>query len=39
MLSQLGAALAGQKKYAEAEQLLLQGYQGLKARESKITPA
>ncbi len=35
-MSQLGAALAGQKKYAEAEPLLLQGYEGLKARSPKI---
>ena len=30
--SVLGAALAGQQKYAEAEPLLLSGYEGLKAR-------
>src|SRR5205823_2759271 len=35
-MSQLGAALAGQKKHAEAEPLLLQGYEGLKAREPNI---
>jgi len=35
-MSQLGAALAGQKKYAEAEPLLIQGYLGLKAREANI---
>jgi hypothetical protein len=35
-MSQLGAALAGQKKYGEAEPMLLQGYQGLKAREANI---
>jgi hypothetical protein len=35
-MSQLGAALARQTKYAEAEPLLLQGYEGLKAREAKI---
>jgi serine/threonine protein kinase len=35
-MSQLGTALAGQKNYAEAEPLLLQGYDGLKAREAKI---
>ena len=34
--SQLGAALAGQKKYAEAEPLLIAGYEGMKARERKI---
>jgi serine/threonine protein kinase/tetratricopeptide (TPR) repeat protein len=35
-MSQLGAALAGQTKYAEAEPLLLEGYEGLKARAAKI---
>jgi tetratricopeptide (TPR) repeat protein len=35
-MSQLGAALAGQKKYAEAEPLILQGYEGLKARAATI---
>ena len=29
-------ALAGQKQYAAAESLLLQGYEGLKQRETKI---
>ncbi len=32
----LGGALLGQKKYAEAEPLLLQGYEGMKAREQTI---
>jgi hypothetical protein len=32
----LGAALLGQKKYTDAESLLLKGYDGLKAREAKI---
>ena len=32
----LGAALLGQKKYSEAEPLLLAGYQGMKEREAKI---
>jgi hypothetical protein len=32
----LGASLLGQKKYAEAEPNLLQGYAGMKAREAKI---
>ena len=36
--SALGEALLGQKKYAEAEPLLLAGYKGMKARE-KTTPA
>ncbi|HQR08354.1 MAG TPA: serine/threonine-protein kinase [Gemmatales bacterium] len=31
--SMLGAALSGQKKYADAERLLLKGYEGMKARE------
>ncbi len=34
--SLLGASLISQKKYAEAEPLLLQGYEGLTAREAKI---
>jgi tetratricopeptide (TPR) repeat protein len=34
--SLLGASLAGQKKYAEAEPLLLAGYQGMTARKDKI---
>jgi eukaryotic-like serine/threonine-protein kinase len=34
--SMLGACLLGQKKYAEAEPLLLSGYEGLKQREDKI---
>jgi serine/threonine protein kinase len=34
--SLLGASLSAQKKYAEAEPLLLQAYDGLKARETKI---
>ena len=34
--SLLGASLAGQKKYAEAEPLLLEGYQGMVARKDKI---
>ncbi len=32
----LGASLAGQKKFAEAETLLLAGYRGMKEREPKI---
>ena len=36
--SLLGGALLGQKKYAEAEPLLVQGYEGLKAREGQIPP-
>jgi serine/threonine protein kinase len=34
--SLLGASLAGQKKYAEAEPLLLEGYQGMTARKERI---
>jgi hypothetical protein len=37
--SMLGGALLGQKKYAEAEPLLLKGYQGMKERAAKIPPA
>jgi eukaryotic-like serine/threonine-protein kinase len=37
--SLLGAALLGQNKYAEAEPLLLKGYEGMKAREKTIPPA
>jgi tetratricopeptide (TPR) repeat protein len=33
--SLLGAALLGQKKYADAEPLLVRGYQGMKARQAK----
>jgi hypothetical protein len=34
--SLLGASLAGQKKYPEAEPLLLAGYQGLAARKDRM---
>jgi tetratricopeptide (TPR) repeat protein len=34
--SLLGASLAGQKKYAEAEPLLLVGYQGMAARKDRM---
>jgi len=34
--SQLGGSLLGQNNYAEAEPLILAGYEGLKAREAKI---
>jgi hypothetical protein len=34
--SLLGASLCAQKKYAEAEPLLLQGYEGLKAHQTRI---
>jgi len=35
----LGGSLLGQKKHAEAEPLLLKGYEGLKQREKTIPPA
>jgi hypothetical protein len=34
--SMLGASLAGEKKYAEAEPLLLTGYEGMLAREASM---
>jgi hypothetical protein len=34
--SLLGASLAGQKKYTEAEPLLLEGYQGMLARKDRM---
>jgi hypothetical protein len=34
----LGASLLGQKKYQDAEPLLLEGYQGMKQREKTIPP-
>jgi WD40 repeat protein/Tfp pilus assembly protein PilF len=37
-MSLLGGALLGQKKYDAAESLLLQGYEGMKQRETKIPP-
>ena len=36
--SLLGGALLGQKKYADAEPLLLPGYEGMKQRETTIPP-
>jgi tetratricopeptide (TPR) repeat protein len=36
--SMLGEALLGQKQYADAEPLLLKGYEGMKAREKAIPP-
>jgi eukaryotic-like serine/threonine-protein kinase len=36
--SMLGGALLGQKKYAEAEPLLIAGYEGMKQRESTMPP-
>jgi eukaryotic-like serine/threonine-protein kinase len=38
MKSMLGGSLLGQKKYAEAEPLLKEGYEGLKQREKTMTP-
>jgi hypothetical protein len=35
-VSALGACLLGQKKYAEAEPLLLKGYEGLRQHEERI---
>jgi tetratricopeptide (TPR) repeat protein/predicted Ser/Thr protein kinase len=37
--SVLGETLLGQKKYADAEPLLLQGYEGMKRREEQIPQA
>lgn len=37
--SELGSALVGQGRYAEAEPLLIQGYEGIKAREAQLAPA
>jgi serine/threonine protein kinase len=34
--SQLGGSLVGQKRFAEAEPLVISGYEGLKAREAKM---
>jgi serine/threonine protein kinase/tetratricopeptide (TPR) repeat protein len=34
----LGTSLLGQKKYEDAEPLLLKGYEGMKARETTIPP-
>jgi tetratricopeptide (TPR) repeat protein/tRNA A-37 threonylcarbamoyl transferase component Bud32 len=36
--SLLGGALLGQKKYSEAEPLLVNGYEGMKRQEGKIPP-
>ena len=35
-ISLLGGAIFGQSRYAEAEPLLVQGYEGMKVREAKI---
>jgi tetratricopeptide (TPR) repeat protein len=37
-MSMLGGALLGQKRYTEAESLLLKGYEGMKKREESIPP-
>jgi serine/threonine protein kinase len=34
--SQLGATLLGQRRFSEAEPLVVEGYEGMKAREAKI---
>jgi hypothetical protein len=36
--SQLGGSLLGQKKYTEAEPLIVAGYEGMKARQARIPP-
>jgi hypothetical protein len=36
--SMLGGSLLGQKKYIEAEPLIVSGYEGLKDREARIPP-
>ncbi len=36
--SMLGGALLGEKKYAEAEPLLVAGYEGMKRREAMVPP-
>ncbi len=36
--SLLGGSLLGQEKYAEAEPLILAGYEGMRARDEKIPP-
>jgi hypothetical protein len=36
--SLLGGSLLGQKRYAEAEPLIVAGYDGMKAREARIPP-
>ncbi len=36
--SMLGAALWGQQKHVEAEPLLIQGYEGMKQRETSVPP-
>jgi hypothetical protein len=37
--SELGSALAGQARYAEAEPLLIQGHEGIKSREAQLPPS
>ena len=38
LISLLGGSLAGQAKYAEAEPLLRQGYEGLVQRQASLPP-
>ena len=35
-MNQLGAALAGQKRYTEAEPLIVAGYKGMKSHETSM---
>ena len=37
-ISQLGGALLGLGRFAEAEPLLVEGYEGMKSREARIPP-
>jgi hypothetical protein len=37
-MSLLGAAMVGQAKYAEAERMLVDGFEGLLAREKQLPP-
>ena len=38
VMSLLGASLSGQKKYADAQPFLLQGYEGLQQRQASLPP-
>ena len=38
-MSQLGGSLLGQGRYAEAEPLIMAGYEGMKAREARLPSA
>jgi serine/threonine protein kinase/tetratricopeptide (TPR) repeat protein len=39
MMTRLGESLLGQSRYAEAERLIVPGYEGIKARAETIAPA